>query len=195
VLAFFVYLVLLRRFHRAVVEHTFAQLKRFEILGGKFRGRLGTERGVQRLGDALTVISGIIALQVERSPLRNEEEPLLPAGDMAALDAAAAAGAAADLLVPRPMRHGFPLGDTDLDLIREGGELRGRGPQPSDAAVDSGNAFADFQPRARVWVWWWGSLWRATVVRLQLRAQTLVVRFDASGQSASDYPPRLLWPL
>ena len=182
------------RFNRSVVEHVFAQMKRFEVLNGKFRGRLCTEKGAQRLGDALTVVSALIALQVEQSSLRSAE-PLVAPEVQAAFDAAAAAGAAADLAAPRVMRHGFPCGDPELDLVEEGGEYRGLGPQPSDAAVQSGNEWDDFAPRQRVWVWWWGSLWKARVERRQQRKRALVVKFDATGQTVPDYLPRLLWLL
>ena len=163
--------------YRASIEHCNGQVKKFEILGGKFRGRL-QQSGFTLLQDAVRICTAIVVLQTRRSPLRTHAELAFPA-------------AAAP--PPRAFRHGLPLGRA-TDIVVEHGVERGVGPQPSDAAVNTGRTARDFRTGQRVLVWWWGLWWDAIVQHVAVRNETVTVGWERDHSVTAGYAPRLVRP-
>jgi len=51
---------------RATIEHVYAQMKRFRIFGGIFRGKIQLD--IEFLNDTVTVITGLLVHQILRTP-------------------------------------------------------------------------------------------------------------------------------
>lgn len=160
--------------YRATIEHVNAQMKKFSILGGTYRGRLGTAdqpRGFEHLHNVLLIITCIVVEQTRRSPLKTNLSLLR--------------------LPPRPLRLGLPLGlPEDLRFVH--GELRGPGREPSQAAVDTGCRCEDLRLGQAVLVWWWGLWWHAKIHYIRRRDQRVTIRWTRDNSVSPDYPVRLV---
>jgi len=181
-------------FFRSTVEHSIASLKAFEIIGGRFRGRLSNEQPIR---DALTVIMTSVALRILKSPLKDlTADSLLP--DSVAAAVSAAVRAERTLVLGgggRRRVYGFPVGTVHDIVVSADGSARGAGPEPSDDGVDSGLRATDFQDNERVWVWWWGLMWDAVIQRRALTRGTLAVRWNYNHRVTSGYHPKLVFPV
>src|ERR1041384_542531 len=58
----------LHAWYRATVEHTFAQMKRFAVLGCRYRGQL--ESSIPQLNSMVRIILTVLALDIEDQPLK-----------------------------------------------------------------------------------------------------------------------------
>lgn len=123
---------------RAGVEHCIAQLKKFAIVGGRFRGRLDADGG-KFLHAVLSVICGLVVLQVRASPLRTHI-PLLGPEELEVVEEKAA-----ELGVQREVIAGHPIGSHRDIFLGEDGSIRGPGPEPSSAHIDSRCRSRDFR--------------------------------------------------
>jgi len=130
-------LIAFHRWFRAGVEHCFAQFKKFQILGGRYRGILTKDQGI--LEDVITIIATVVLLQVTASPLRHHTEFFDDEDD----DIIAAH--VAEFVPAREAIDGHPIG-THRDIRRlDDGKLVGPGDEPSNRAVNTGFGAADFQ--------------------------------------------------
>jgi hypothetical protein len=178
----------LHSWFRGGVEHVIAQLKRFNILGLKFRGQL-MKNGWSFLQQANTIISGIVAIQIQRKPLR-VHNPLLSDDEKREAEAAAAEREAKE--VPPA---GLPVGDPWTDLVlHPDGSVEGHGDEPDGSIVDSGYDAEDFQAGQKVFVWFWGLWYRATIQYITKKGK-LAIRWAWSRQVTSGYLPRLVSPI
>lgn len=98
------------------VEHFFAFFKRFQIVAGVYRGRLGNPRTAQSLADTCKIILHVSAIYLRANPLRVHHRLIGP-----------------------------PASDdeSDLDEIKVV-DLPAGMAEPEDDLVDSGNTIADF---------------------------------------------------
>jgi hypothetical protein len=115
------------------VEHMFAQFKKFQILGGRYRGQLEKDQGF--LSDVIAIIAGIVYLQVSERPLRRHLD-FLDDEDVAFI---------AEVYVPeREYIDGHPIGAA-RDLVRlDDGRIVGHGDEPSNRAISTGLTIRDF---------------------------------------------------
>jgi len=176
----------LHSWYRAGIEHVFGQIKRFNIVGTRFRGQI--DKSWRFLKDVNSIIVAIIALQVAHRPLRvhspliDAEEKEAGAGELAAREAA------------EPLPPGVVLGDPYDDLVLFGdGVVEGKGLEPDNDDVDSGCQAADFRVGQKVFAWFWGLWYRATVHYIAKRG-TLHLRWAWSHQVTTNYLPRLVVP-
>ncbi len=181
-------------FYRSTVEHAFALIKSFFILSSKYRGHIFQDHGF--IEDVLTIIMTVVAMHVLESPLKDiSVHSLLPNCIAAAIPAAVAAERAAILNGERRQHiNGRPIG-TIHDIVVEDGVARGLGPEPNDAAIDSGHTIEDFAKGDRVLVWWWGLYWTARVHYVATRSRTLSIRWDYDHSVTNAYAPRLVFGL
>jgi len=174
---------------RATVEHSIWQMKKFQILGGLFRGKVWKDD--QPLQRCATIITRIVQMQTLLSPLRRHTE-LLDEEEIDEVEEKAAA-----LRADREVIHGMVVGKV-LDLRPVGGVVRGplmneEDTEPSDDDIDTGFQFHQFQKGARVLAFWWGLWWRGKVHKVAVRTQTLTIRFDWSNRDVSGYKPRCVY--
>jgi hypothetical protein len=182
------------------------QVKKFDVLSAKNRTQLRSKSGARFLRDCVTVVVGIISMQVAKSPLKD----LSVSAAFLDADAAAAghddadaadAGAAAPMDVDAVAIHhpfvreyidGFPIGNIRHDVeLDDDGDAIGVGPESPSDHIDFGMRVGDFRVGQRVWAWWWGFLWPATVHRINLRADTLTLRWHHFRSFTAGYDPRL----
>jgi hypothetical protein len=179
---------------RTGIEHCFSQVKKFRVLGDEYRGKVS--QSTLRISNIFNIVMGIVALQTRHRPLRRHL-PLLDAAEEA--DARAEGRAAREALhgAPRDRRFGFDVGDPALDLIVRDGRTVGRGAEPDPIAlhVSSHRIAEDFAVGDRVWVWWWGRVWRARVQYISTRHNHLTIRWAHNHHSTVPrYRPDLVWP-
>ena len=175
--------------YRSTVEHCFAQYKRFQVLAGVYRGHLHKDKG--QLAAIVSIISGILVLQIGFSPLRRSLR-LLDDDDDRAIAAEADVRRADDAKQPRSFVDGLPLGDDKKDIVADPfGDIAGPGVEPDDAAVDSGHQLGDFAVGDRILAYWWGLWWYSRVQYVAVRSATLTIKWDWSGNTIKGWPPRL----
>ncbi len=176
--------------YRATIEHVFGQFKKFQVLASVYRGQIHKDNG--KLECIVSIISGILVLQVRARPLRRHLA-LLDAEDDKQFAEEADARRDADEKRGRLFVDGFPIGDDKKDiLVGADGSIVGSGAEPDDSFVDSGFAFSDFAVGDRVLVYWWGLWWSARVQYVAVRAQTITFRWEWSNNVTKGWPSRLV---
>jgi len=148
---------------------------------------------VKFLQDMVYIVVGLIVLQTRRRPLK-DVSARLDEGEFKVIDDAVDTFLKADRDGDRRFHEGLPLGVPDRDIVCEGDTVRGVGDEPSNNTVNTGFTKANFKVGQNVLVWWWGLWWHATVFEKPVRAPTLTIRWDWSGNKQRAYLPRLIRP-
>jgi hypothetical protein len=169
---------------RAGVEHVFGHMKRFAVIGSRYRGRLREDKG--RIFAATVIIASTLAIRISHRPLRNHSWLLRFHEDDVDDDGG-------DDDDNKEEKEEIMIGNPAIDIILgPSGVARGRGPEPSNAAINSGCTVNDFTIGDHVYVWWWGKWWEATVKDIAYRVGTITIRWKWSKKSVAGYLPRLL---
>lgn len=187
---------------RAGVEHFFGHLKKWDIIGTRYRGHVSSS--VAPISAAVYVIACILAIRIELRPLRIHKSLLL-APDSSDDDDSDKDDVDIDDDGKEEMKivvgggRGFDInsiemGYYDYDVIIRDGRAVGRGVEPSDADINTGKTSADFKPKDRVIVWWWGKWWHAIIRYVYKRTNDVAVRFRWSKTETTHYKPRLIYP-
>jgi hypothetical protein len=183
----------LNRIHswfRGGIEHVIGQVKKFNVISGKYRGNLMQDNGLLQALNGICV--ALVILQVRQTPLR-VHEPLLDSDDEEeAMDAVAARRR--EELENLPFDHNL-LGDPYVDLQQDDeGHIFGHGDEPDNDDINTFCSIDDFSAGQAVWAWFWGRFYRATIQRVALRQRTLQIRWNWSHSVTSGYEPRLVIP-
>jgi hypothetical protein len=172
---------------RATVEHAIWQMKKFQILGGLYRGKVW--RNSSNLSHCLTIVTRIIQLQTMQSPLRHHVD----------MDGADDGRGEAKVPAAPEVIDGMIIGRV-IDIRGIDGHVRGPimnddDVDPGDDSINSGFSFNQFVVGDRVLAYWWGRWWRGRVKGTAARNRTLTIRFDWSNKTVSKYKPRCVYKL
>jgi len=181
---------LIHSWFRASIEHVFSQMKKFNIIGETYRGRVMCDGGC-RIRNIVNVIAALVVLQTRRKPLKDLTKMILDEDEESLIS-----DAVMDLKQrPRTFVRGYPLGEVD-DLIFEKKNddgsiiMVGAGPEPSHVGLNFGLHVEDVKSGDMLLVWR-GYFWRATVRYVSEYQKTVHIRWMRDGTITPYYPIRL----
>jgi len=173
---------LLHRFYRSTVEHSFAQIKKYRILGATYRGK-PFKKGGARLKAIIRIVTALVVLQTVRRPLKDLSKSILTVDEKQLVEHVAQEVKVA----VRQYVLGWPVGTTDdvKQVVEPNGRilLVGPGPEPASDLINFGYQTEDVTQGDLVWCWWWGRMWRARITYLSHRQQVCNIRWMRDGST------------